>query len=589
MGAAFARGETDSTISHYVTGQVLHSLGPLFLQAAGAKDLDAGWAGTVGLQSRWGRRSVHLNYGRREDFRPPGSSGDRDVAQSLSARLNGSLGGRGRSAINYRLRVGREEYHGATDPRNAIGLYLGGNTGGINLSNEIQHVGGGGRSLARATTGNLFATGHAGGIRLSGQLAYHLDHEPDVDAAGATASYVFTPRLRGQMSGMYTLGAGSHGSWRGRLDWDLAPLRLGLEGGLTDDQWHVGLSATTSLTRAPRTGDWVLSSEKLTRRGAALVRTFIDRDADGAYGSGDDPLADVGFRGRRLWREIRTAEDGQAFLPGLMADRFENVEIDYGTVADPYLEPVHEGMTTVVHAGGVSELEFPFHYVGEVEGYVSQDQAMARPLRNIGLELVGPQGERHAGAVSEFDGYYLFQSVPPGTYDLRVVESTLRGRPLAVPGPAEVVVPPGGGFVSGPHLVMPLAEELERDSTPLPVAAAEQDAPSGEVVPGPDTPAASGADTRDVPSGAGQAMEVASRGEADGAAGRGVDGGEAGEADGSGDVRTPAATGQTPGQATTSRTPARTSAPTLSDRDTRVLHLIYEMLYQSQLFNGRSE
>jgi hypothetical protein len=191
------------------------------------------------------------------------------------------------------------------------------------------------------------------------------------------------------------------------------------------------------------------------------VTTFIDRDDNGVFGPPDEPLAGVGFGRNATWRDIRTDDAGRAFLPGIQPNQPVNIKPDYSTIEDPYLVPSLEGLATVVHPGGVSDLAFPFHYVGEIEGIVARDPALTSPLRNIGLELIDLAGRRIATTVSEFDGFYLFQSVPPGDYLIGVVESTLRGRPFSIPAPQPVTVPPRGDFVQGPSIIM-----LSQDDDP---------------------------------------------------------------------------------------------------------------------------
>ena len=61
--------------------------------------------------------------------------------------------------------------------------------------------------------------------------------------------------------------------------------------------------------------------------------------------------------------------------------------------------------------------------------------------------------------VSEFDGYYLFQEVPPGWYEIRVVERTLKRKNLRMPPPLAVVVGAEGGVAAGNDFQLRFLEE----------------------------------------------------------------------------------------------------------------------------------
>lgn len=564
LGASYSKTLVEGEDHQYVLARVMHSFGPLYLQAVGARDLDGGAAAQLAAQTYFGERSLYLNYVEYDGLVSPRTSQQPDLERQMSVRFSGYLGSSRNRLLNYRLKWDRNET-GGEDPRtsNLYSLYLGGNAGSFSFGNDLAY-----QPLAGMddlTVGQFYLANYLGGVRLRGQVNYSSVTSEAVDAIGATASYAFSPRLRGQLAATHSFLGEDTDSYQANLDWELAPVRLGLSAGLVNDVWNVGIGASTSLLRSPDGGGWTMSSKRLTRFGAALVRTFIDRDRDGAFGGGDQVLESVGFHGNQLWTDIRTAEDGRALLPGLLANRFTNVEIDYHTVDDPYLVPSHDGLTTIVHPGGIADLEFPFRYVGEIEGMVARDAEMNQPMRNIGLELVDDTGERSSSTVSEFDGYYLFQKVPPGEYEVRVVESTLRGRPLIVPDPETVIVPAEGGFVVGPTIVL----RAEDDTVP-PEPVIEPVEPLVVMVePKPDESAAETSDAQtSTPVGPG-----------------------------AGDERERVAIGDDQVAVVIKPRPATSSplvqvvlsAPSpgegLAAPDERTLHLIYELLFDSRLFS----
>jgi hypothetical protein len=235
----------------------------------------------------------------------------------------------------------------------------------------------------------------------------------------------------------------------------------------------------------------------------------------------------------------------------------------------------------------------------------------------VGLELLDAAGERVATSVSEFDGYYLFERVPPGTYRLGVVASTLPDDKYQVPEPVTVVVPPGGDFVQGPTFVLrPADDEIELkvadlEDTPEVALAGEDGSGSGTGTGGGD------GDGIGSGSGVGSGSGGGSGGGAGGGTGPGSGDGTGGGTDrsaptgtgsqvaaapGTGETSSPApVTGSTvavagSGEAAAESPPdagaavAATAAEPVVPADAppadvnRTLHLIYEILFAGDLF-----
>jgi hypothetical protein len=83
----------------------------------------------------------------------------------------------------------------------------------------------------------------------------------------------------------------------------------------------------------------------------------------------------------------------------------------------------------------------PMTAAGEIEGVAMRDGGSA--IEGLGLELLDAEGRVRATTLSEFDGYFLFESVAYGRYTVRVAKASaaaLRLDPAfalsAVPGKA---------------------------------------------------------------------------------------------------------------------------------------------------------
>jgi len=564
LDVAATRRWADDRDRDYLQARLLRSVDRVLLEGRGIKELDGGQVLSASMQARLGGHSVLLSQSYFDGFATDESRYEQSLRHRSEARVSGAYRRGTSNLLNYRLDWQGSVYNGASlDRRDLLRLYLGRSIGRFQLGHDLAYSRA--RSVAgveRSMNGNLQATGFVRGIRVRLDADYDVLDDPGANSVGLGLNWHLATDLTAQFSARRQLRGVRSTGVQGNLDWHLSPVRLGLRAGYdTQSKHYIGLSATTSLARAP-SGGWLLSSRATTQHGAALARTYIDLNDNGVFDAGDQPMPEVSFGRNSLWQDIRTDDEGLAFLPGMPADRFVNVLVNLDSVEDPYLVTESEGRTTLIHAGGVAKIDFPFHMVGEIEGLVLAQPSM-RPLRNVGLELVDAEGNRVASAVSEFDGYYVFDRVKPGTYSIRVVMTTLRDGVYAEPPAEPVAVPAGGDYVEGPTIYLERIDGFVEEPevavaaptpvkvTPVEVAQTEDD---------------SSVDRAAVPiAPAWMAAEVAS------------------PAAPKRPARTVAAPPVVTAEATTPTTPIA-PAVALAPDVSRTLHLIHELLHQSLLF-----
>jgi len=309
--------------------------------------------------------------------------------------------------------------------------------------------------------GTQLASGGLGRYRIRGTLDYRIDEGFNLRSTSVSVTRLWGTQLTTQVALTRQFTDPARERLESTLSWRNDSAVVGLRASSDFDgalRWSV--TVTTALSIDPRLHDWEVSGRSATRTGSAMARTFIDHDDDGRFSEADEPLEGIVFARNRNWKNNPTDAEGEAWLTGIQPLRPVNVELDMASVFDPFLVPKYEGLTTFVHRGGLVDLEFPFMYVGDIEGTVYRDLLQQDPFPGVGLELLNPAGERVATAVSEFDGYYVFQQVPPGPYKIRIVPTTLHHGDFIIPPAEPVVVPNRGDYVLGPVFV--LVREGER-------------------------------------------------------------------------------------------------------------------------------
>ena len=119
-----------------------------------------------------------------------------------------------------------------------------------------------------------------------------------------------------------------------------------------------------------------------------------------------------------LGSSVPTDARGHTFVEGLQPYTKVLVSIDESTLADPFLVPRGKGLVVTPRPGVPTVLELAVSPTGEVEGEILAPDA--RPVAGVELELVGPDGLVVARAMTEFDGFFLFDRVPYGRYKLKM-------------------------------------------------------------------------------------------------------------------------------------------------------------------------
>lgn len=191
-----------------------------------------------------------------------------------------------------------------------------------------------------------------------------------------------------------------------------------------------------------------------------MARVFLDQDEDGRFGPGDEPLPGVRFSsedGGSL--RGRTEDLGLALIADLPLYRPVDVGIALGSLEDPAWVPQREGFGFIPRPGATPLVDLPVVTSGEVEGTIYLDQegtatpaAPVAPVANIRLQLIDEQGRLRSETRSAYDGFYLFERVPPGRYTVRVPPEQLQRLGLSpVPGLPDLKVEIGaqGDVVRG--------------------------------------------------------------------------------------------------------------------------------------------
>jgi len=275
-------------------------------------------------------------------------------------------------------------------------------------------------------TATLLANARIGRVRLRGEARFAL--------SGANADTRMT--VIGEWAGK------GDAEWRAELGYDkgLARGRAGLGytrrfntlqlSGFgevaTDGSVAASLSLAFSFGPKPAGasggGGWRMSSEKLGGRGQVMADVFMDDNGDGIRQPGEAAIAGVPLTAGNAFVEASTDKAGNAMIDGLEPFRPVMIGIDAGSLPDPYVQPALPGVVVTPRPGVVTRVALPMTQAGEIEGVVMRDGG--NPIEGLSLELVDAEGRVRATTLTEFDGYFLFESVAYGRYTVRIAKAS---------------------------------------------------------------------------------------------------------------------------------------------------------------------
>ena len=314
----------------------------------------------------------------------------------------------------------------------------------------------GGDSTLEFTTRSSLSLGR---MSLTGELAYRderrkfgPDQSPQIEAGFLANARVGKVRLRGEarfriapeskFQSATIVGEWSAGGsllhpaqWRAELGYDqsLGRARAGLgyskrydrlsfsaSGEVASDgAVAAGLNLAFSLGPDPRRHGGVrITADKLASQGSALVRVYRDANNNGRRDSGERLEKGAQIAAGRVPVEALTDANGEVVVDGLEPFQPVLVSVDGSALPDPLVQPSTPGSVVTPRPGVTVTLELPLVATGDVDGTLVR--AGGGNLEGVDLELVDVEGRAVARTRSDFDGFFLFESVPYGRYSVRI-------------------------------------------------------------------------------------------------------------------------------------------------------------------------
>lgn len=193
----------------------------------------------------------------------------------------------------------------------------------------------------------------------------------------------------------------------------------------SDNDFAAGINVTTTLVNLPEETLPRLTSQRVATQGMVSALVFLDKNGNRVFDDGDEVLPDVVVESLNSRRRTTTGDGGYALLDRLSTTIATDLRVDRSSLPDPFMIVVGRDVSVLPRMGKIYEMAFPVQFAGELDGTVYLLDANGTKTAAKFVEAIlipaRPDDENKGATLrarAAQDGFFLFDSIPPGDYYL---------------------------------------------------------------------------------------------------------------------------------------------------------------------------
>jgi hypothetical protein len=402
----------------FVEGSVRRSFGPALVEVGVSKESSGGTAARAQLLAKLGSLNVSADAVVANDFHlqggPPITQREARLAVDSPIRL-------GRAVIPAHADVRYVHRPDGSSQLDAAAR-LAATVDRFNLAAQVRYTR---QYLAKGpappadVVADLIGTGRIGPVRVRGTATVEVNGKS---------------RFRGaELTGYWS--ASDTVDWEGTLAYDgplhrararishinrFDRLALAVTGeAATDGSVAIGFNLNFSLDPAD---GFALSRQPIASAGSVRARVYRDLNDNGVADPGEPvQKGAIIIAGHSVAKQPTDAK-GMVMVAGLATFTPITVGIDRSSLGDPMLAP-EKALQVVVPRPGVTALvDIGLVSSGDIEGAIVKNGGLG--FEGVDLELLDSKGAVVATARTDYDGYFLFEGVPYGSYRVRIAKTS---------------------------------------------------------------------------------------------------------------------------------------------------------------------
>jgi hypothetical protein len=226
----------------------------------------------------------------------------------------------------------------------------------------------------------------------------------------------------------------------------------------SDREIYAGLNVNTTIINDDALDAPLFTHERLIGRGLVSAFVYHDKNGDLIFNGDDEPLPDVTVESVNVNRKSSTNEEGYSLIKGLPDNAATDIEVDNGSLPDPYMISGTEGHSIFPRGGEIVNMTFPIHMAGEVDGIVSVERTNDTnvPARLMRVQLIPIKGNNNKVQTSKTasDGFFVFSHIPPGDYLLSAHYDDLTRISAGQTTPQRISIGYDGTTIYGKNIIL---------------------------------------------------------------------------------------------------------------------------------------
>jgi hypothetical protein len=402
----------------FVEGSVRRSIGPALAEIGISKESSGGTAARAQLLAKLGSLNVSAEAIVANDFHlqggPPTTQREARLAVDSPIRL-------GRAVIPAHADVRYVHRPDGSSQLDAAAR-LAATVDRFNLAAQVRYTQ---QYLAKGpappadVVADLIGTGRIGPVRVRGT---------------ATVEVNGRSRFRGaELTGYWS--ASDTVDWEGTLAYDgplhrararishinrFDRLALAVTGeAATDGSVAIGFNLNFSLDPAD---GFALSRQPIASAGSVRARVYRDLNDNGVADPGEPvQKGAIIIAGHSVAKQPTDAK-GMVMVAGLATFTPITVGIDRSSLGDPMLAPKKALQVVVPRPGVTALVDIGLVSSGDIEGALIKNGGLG--FEGVDLELLDSSDGVVATARTDYDGYFLFEGVPYGSYRVRIAKTS---------------------------------------------------------------------------------------------------------------------------------------------------------------------
>jgi hypothetical protein len=410
----------------FVSSAVYMNFANSALKTQFVKDLDAGNALFVGLNTRFGK-DLRANFNARyfNNFESDAYPQSRDIRAEARLRLIGRASWW--DGVNWSSSLQHRSYNEREDT-NEVSISVSKNLLGGTLSSSFSYDD---AVSDQAFRHRVFWSKNISGWQISNSLEWLPADDQEILNYYSVIRWPQQYAMFNESRIEYRANLEDKILLRHRFNWRQEQFNLQFGASLTDGgEWTVNFGISGDI-------EYDMYEQQLNyyrpRGSVANIHAlaFLDNNRNSIFDTGDEPLSDVGMKGNFAWQQRRTNSEGKLQLA--TGSRNQSLQVDESSLADPFMLPVDKLVHVNTHRGGINWVELPVVTFNDLEGAIYRvNKKNSRGVSGLKIKLVDAELNIIAETRTEIDGFFFFSRIPPGKYTLQLDAEYLENNELSI-------------------------------------------------------------------------------------------------------------------------------------------------------------